>query len=128
MSTSRKLLSWIEIPAIDIKRAKNFYEAVFEIRLNELEIGKGFKMALFQLPDSHLGGALVQNEEFYTPSNTHGPVLYFDANPDLQVFQDRIEPAGGKVTISKRQIAASDGFIAIFEDTEGNRMALYSDN
>jgi predicted enzyme related to lactoylglutathione lyase len=39
---------------------------------------------------------------------------------------DRVEKAGGKVIFPKRQISPERGFMGVFNDTEGNRIALHS--
>ncbi len=126
MSKSGNAISWFELPVTDMDRAKDFYETILDIRLHLMELGEDFRMALFPGGQRLVGGALVWNESWYQPSNTHGPLIYLDANPDLQAVQDRIEGAGGKVTIPKREIGPDQGFMAVFEDTEGNRVALYS--
>ncbi len=85
-------------------------------------------MAIFPSEDTSVSGALVWNEGYYHPSKTHGPLIHFNANPDLQIVQDKIEKAGGWVKIPKREIAPGKGFMAVFEDSEGNRVALHSGN
>ena len=42
----KKLVSWVEIPAKDFKRAVQFYSAVLEIELQEFDCGDE-KMACF---------------------------------------------------------------------------------
>jgi len=49
-----------------------------------------------------------------------------NANPDVQVVLDRIEKAGGKIIVAKTQISPEYGYMAVFIDTEGNRVALHS--
>ncbi len=128
MSESKHVISWFELPVSDMDRAKTFYESIFDIELQLMVLGDNFKMAVFPGGQSVVGGALVWNAEYYKPSSTHGPLLHFNANPDLQIIEDRIEKAGGSVSISKRGIGPGRGFMAVFEDTEGNRVALHSDN
>ena len=128
MSTAKHFINWFELPVFDINRAKSFYEAIFKVELINMDLGDNFKMAVFPGEIESISGALVYNAEWYRPSNTHGPLVYLNGNPDLQVIQDRIEQAGGKVTIPKRQISPDHGYMAVFEDTEGNRVALHSQN
>lgn len=128
MSTSKHAISWFEIPASDIQRAKMFYETILDAKLAFMDMGDEFKMAVFPGDQNSISGALVFNDSWYSPSKTHGPLIYLNANPNLQIVQDRIEAAGGKVTMPKKQIAPEHGFMAVFEDTEGNRVALHSDN
>ena len=46
MSSKTNALNWFEIPATDISRAKSFYENVFEIKMEEMEM-PGMKYAMF---------------------------------------------------------------------------------
>jgi len=125
---NKNTLSWFEIPVKDIKRAKKFYETIFDIKLSGMDMGDEFKMEVFPGDQESVSGALVYNSSWYKPSNTDGPLIYLNGNPDLQIIEDRIEAAGGKVTIPKREISPDHGHMAVFEDTEGNRIALHSDN
>ena len=45
---------------------------------------------------------------------------------DVQNELNRIEAAGGKVLQPKTEISPEHGFMGVFEDTEGNRIALHS--
>ncbi|HET8865202.1 MAG TPA: VOC family protein, partial [Gracilimonas sp.] len=73
-----------------------------------------------------VGGTIIQNGDWYIPSDKKGPLLYLNANPDLIHVLDRVEKAGGKITIPKRQITEENGYMAVIIDSEGNRVALHS--
>jgi predicted enzyme related to lactoylglutathione lyase len=45
---------------------------------------------------------------------------------DLNNELGRVEAAGGKVTKGKTEIGGGHGFMALCLDTEGNRIALHS--
>lgn len=124
MSENTNALNWFEIPATNIERATKFYEAIFDLKLVQMEM-MGMKMAMF--PTSHeggkVGGGLCQSE-MHTPSKT-GSVVYLNANPDLQLVLDRIEKNGGNITMPKTGIG-ENGFMAFFEDSEGNAIGLHS--
>lgn len=122
----KNALNWFEIPATDIDRAKKFYESIFSFEMHELDIGDGLRMALFPAESGSVGGTIIQNEDWYKPSDTKGPLLYLNANPDLQIVLDRVEEAGGTVTIAKRLITEENGYMAVIIDSEGNRVALHS--
>ena len=66
------------------------------------------------------------NEQFYKPSGEHGPLIYLNANPDVQMILDRIGSAGGKILVPKTMISPEHGHMAMFLDTEGNRISLHS--
>lgn len=122
----KNAINWFEIPATDIERAKKFYEAIFSFEMHELDIGDGLRMALFPAESGTVGGTVIQNDDGYKPSDSKGPLLYLNANPDLQVVLDRVEAAGGTVTIPKRLITEENGYMAVIIDSEGNRVALHS--
>lgn len=128
MSDSKHAVSWFELPATDIQRAKTFYETILSVNLAFMDMGDDFKMVVFPGDQNSISGALIYNESWYKPSTTHGPLIYLNANPDLQVIEDRIEAAGGKVTMPKKQISPDHGYMAVFEDSEGNRVALHSNS
>jgi predicted enzyme related to lactoylglutathione lyase len=53
-----------------------------------------------------------------------GPILYLNAGGDLAGMLDRIPQAGGKVLAPATPIGPQ-GQIAIFVDSEGNRLGLH---
>lgn len=128
MKDQMHAINWFEIPASDINRAKAFYEAIFDVELAFMDLGDDFKMAVFPGEMESVSGAVIYNPNFYHPSDSQGPLIYFNGNPDLQIIQDRIESAGGRVSIPKRQISPDHGYMAVFIDSEGNRVALHSQN
>ncbi len=125
MNKNVNAINWFEIPALDIKRAKKFYESIFKIETTELEM-MGMKLAMFPYNSSkgNVGGSLVQSK-IHKPSKT-GVYVYLNANPDLQIILDRIEKAGGKVTMPKTLIDEQSGYMAFLTDTEGNNIGLHS--
>ncbi len=113
---------WFEIPVADFDRGKRFYEQIFQMEIHVLDLGENFKMGYF--PHGGVGGAICWGE-WYKPC-AGGTLVYLDANPDLSEVQNRIEAAGGKILQPKKQISPEYGFMALFEDSEGNRLALHS--
>ncbi len=119
-------ISWFEIPTNDIDRAQKFYETIFDMQMVPLD-NPHIQMRLFPLENMmNVGGSITFNKEFYKPSATDGVVVYLNANPDVQIVLDRIEAAGGKIIIPKTQISPEYGYMAMFIDTEGNRVGLHS--
>jgi predicted enzyme related to lactoylglutathione lyase len=86
----------------------------------------GFNMAFFPTEQGSLGGALCKGE-WYKPSQD-GVVIYFSVNPDLNTALSKVEIAGGKVIMPKKQISEEYGYMGMFIDSEGNRIALHSQN
>jgi len=125
--TFKNAISWFEIPAIDLNRAQKFYETIFNIQMVPLDT-PNFQMRMFPIEDmvNGIGGAISKAEGFYQPSATDGTLVYLNANPDIQNVLDKIEAAGGKIIVPKTQISPEYGYMAVFIDTEGNRVALHS--
>jgi predicted enzyme related to lactoylglutathione lyase len=125
--TFKNAVSWFEIPVTDINRAQKFYEAIFDISMIPMDMPQ-LQMRMFPLTDmmNGVGGSLNLSSGFYTPSEDKGPLVYLNANPDVQIVLDRIEKAGGKIVVPKTQISPEYGYMAVFIDSEGNRVALHS--
>jgi predicted enzyme related to lactoylglutathione lyase len=120
-------ISWFEIPATDLGRAQKFYETIFDTQMTPMDL-PNIKMRMFPIENmmTGVGGALCDSGGFHNPSSTDGPLIYLNANPDVQIVLDRIEAAGGKIIVPKTLITDDIGHMAVFIDTEGNRIALHS--
>lgn len=124
--TFKNAVSWFEIPAVDLNRAQKFYETIFDIEMVPLDMPQ-LQMRLFPTDDPmNVGGAICSSGDFYKPSAESGPLVYLNGNPDVQIILDKIAIAGGTVVIPKTQISPEQGYMAVFLDSEGNRVALHS--
>ena len=119
----KNTINWFEIPATDLDRAIKFYNSVLHTPVQRHPDFPPF-MAFFVGEEMNVGGSIVQHDE-YTPS-TNGILIYFDAGDDMQAVLDRIEPNGGKILQGKTLITEEIGYMALFLDSEGNRIALHS--
>ncbi len=125
MNKDSNAINWFEIPVTDINRAKTFYQTIFGLSdMEEMEM-MGNKMAFLPFEDGNgkVSGALVQGEG-YKPT-MDGALIYLNADPSMEA-SDKIEGAGGKIIMPKTNIGDNIGFMAVFIDSEGNRMALHS--
>ncbi|MCK5401494.1 MAG: VOC family protein [Flavobacteriaceae bacterium] len=122
---NHNMVGWFEIPVTNIERAKTFYDTVFGIRIQIQDFG-GTLMGWFPFAEEKLGasGSLIQNDA-YRPSETKGVLIYFSSE-DVNNEISRVEDAGGKIVQPKTQISPDIGFMALFIDCEGNRIALHS--
>jgi predicted enzyme related to lactoylglutathione lyase len=86
----KNAVSWFEIPSTDLDRAQKFYEAIFNVKLIPMDM-PNLKMRMFPIEDpmNGIGGALCYAEGFYKPSATDGPMVYLNANPDVQNIHPR---------------------------------------
>lgn len=127
MEKNVNVINWFEIPVIDFSRAKKFYETIMDITMGEHKMGP-FNMGFFpyEMGSGKLSGAIVQGEG-YKPSK-EGALIYLNCNPDLSASLSKIESAGGKILAHKTEIAPGLGFTAFFIDSEGNKVALHSQN
>ncbi len=115
---------WIEIPVTNMERAIAFYEKVLDVQIQPVEFG-GLKMGWFpNAGDAHGATGTLIEQESYVPSHEGTMVYFFSEN--VQNELDRIEAAGGKILHPKTQISEEHGYMAVFEDSEGNRVALHS--
>jgi hypothetical protein len=117
------VLNWFEIPVTDMDRAERFYAAVLGAPLTRMPMGP-LLMAFFPMEGDGVGGALVQGPGC-VPS-PHGTQVYLNGGDDLSPFLARVEPAGGRVVIPRTLVRDDIGYFALFEDTEGNRVAFHS--
>ena len=117
-------VNWFEIPVANIDRAKAFYDQVFEINIQMVDLD-GTKMGFFpgDVNKSGATGSLMQHEQ-YTPSYP-GTLIYLSCQ-DLAHELSRVQAAGGKVLQQKTMISPEHGYMGLMEDTEGNRIALHS--
>ena len=119
-------INWFEIPVSDMDRASKFYNTVFGIEVQPMDFGPN-KMGIFaHSQNSGVAGALVEGEG-YEPSEK-GPLLYLNGGEDLSGALAKVEAAGGSVVMPKFQISEQNGYMAIFMDTEGNKLAMHSMN
>lgn len=125
MGADTNALNWFEIAVTDISRAQKFYEKSFDCQMPTMDMD-GMKMAMFPPEGVNISGALVQSS-MHKPSK-QGTIVYLNANPDLQIVLDRIESQGAKTILPKTNIGGENGYMAFFEDTEGNVIGLHSNN
>lgn len=112
---------YFEIPVTDIDRAIKFYKAVFHFDFTKENIDNN-EMALFPFTDDNTGisGALAKGE-IYKPTK-EGVVIYFtteNIDKTLQLATSN----GGQILYPKTDNGI--GLVAEFEDSEGNRIAVF---
>ena len=117
----------MEIAVTDMERAIKFYETVFGFKLERHRMGE-LDMVWFPSIEAAMGssGALVKNDKWYKPT-LDGSLIYFTAfSGDLNNELVKVDGAGGKIYIPRKQISSEVGFMAVVGDTEGNRLAIHS--
>lgn len=115
-------INWFEIPASNFERAVKFYAEVIGENLQPFE-HEQLEVAFFPTKDKSVGGSVTCGEG-YEPS-TSGPLVYLNGGDDLAIPLGRVETADGQIIMPKTSIG-ENGYMAIFMDTEGNRVAFHS--
>lgn len=116
-------VGWFEIPVADIDRAAKFYSAALGFEIAQQE-HFGHKFGFFPMGDCTspgISGALIHSPPV-KPSH-EGTTVYFRF-PALDPVVAQVENSGGKILIPRTQIGMF-GFMAQFEDSEGNRIGLH---
>ncbi len=116
-------VGWFEIYVQDMARAQAFYEAVFSVKLNPLDM-PDIDMMTFPMEQDGAGssGALVKLEEVSSGGNN---VLVYFSCADCANEQQKAVENGGSVIKEKYSIGEY-GFISLVTDTEGNTIGLHS--
>ncbi|OIQ00473.1 MAG: lactoylglutathione lyase [Zetaproteobacteria bacterium CG2_30_46_52] len=116
-------VGWFEIYVDDINRAQDFYEAVFDVKLEKLA-GMDMEMLTFPMNPETYGapGALVKMPGF--PSGGNSVLVYFSC-ADCGVSAEKAKQAGGEIQKAKMSLG-ENGFMALVTDTEGNMLGLHS--
>lgn len=127
MTAQENSINWFEISVTDLNRATSFYEAIFGFTMYREEM-MGMQMAFFpaEMGNGKASGCLCQSD-MHKPSGD-GVKLYLNGNPDLSNALSKVEAAGGKIVMPKTKISDEVGFMAFFVDSEGNTIALHSQN
>ncbi len=114
---SKITASYFEISVADLKRAMDFYGFVFGVDF-EIKNIHGNEFAFFP----GYVGALAKGES-YKPSKD-GARIYFNVKSIDETMKNVLEK-GGKELFPKTS-TGEFGFVAEFEDSEGNCIALSS--
>jgi len=117
------MLNWYEIPAVDFQRAAKFYETILGVKIHAQEMN-GMKVGFLPQEGDSVGGAIMTGPG-QNPSGS-GVTIYFKGGEDLAGPLSRVQPSGGKVIMAKTLVSKQIGHIALFHDTEGNRVGLHS--
>lgn len=121
-----KVISWFEIPALDLSRARAFYETILGVSLQEHIMGP---QALAVFPynrETSTGGTLIKASG-YNPGRD-GSVVYLNAGDQLDAVLSRVAAAGGCIALPRTALPPGMGAYAHILDTEGNRVGLHGTN
>lgn len=117
-------ISWFELPANNFDRAVKFYGLILGENLQLIDHPQ-MKMAFFPTKDNGVGGCVTHGNG--NKPKAEGTLVYLNGGDNLSKPLSKVEKAGGKIIMPKTQIG-ENGFMAVFLDTEGNRVAFHSMN
>jgi predicted enzyme related to lactoylglutathione lyase len=122
----RNAINWFEIPAANFDRAVAFYSAILGAPIHKGEFG-GVPHGFFPADEGGVAGAIIAAATVpgsdANPGHA-GPVLYLNAGGQLEAIVARVEAAGGQVLTPPTPIPPQ-GAVAVFRDSEGNRVGLH---
>ena len=121
----KSYVSIFEIPATDISRAINFYEAILDIKIEKMDMPE-MQMGILPYEGQMVTGVIIKAAG-YKPS-AEGVTIYLNGGDNLQVILDKVEKSGGRILIPKTLHADESGYFATFIDSEGNKLGLHSPN
>ena len=108
-----------EIPADDVKRAKKFYEKALGWKITD-----PWKME-YLLVETKAKGEDGINGGLLARKNPGQPFMNYIEVGSIEASIQKVEKAGGTVAMPKTEIAPGMGWIAAFQDTEGNILGFH---
>jgi predicted enzyme related to lactoylglutathione lyase len=113
---------WFDIPVADLDRSVAFYKGVLAIEIS-IESHEGFSFAVLAHNEGN-GGCLVPKPDEISKSG--GLLLYFNTHGRIREAVQQAVALGGELIDDVHPIGPH-GFRAILRDSEGNRIALHSE-
>lgn len=108
-----------EIPADDVQRAQKFYRRAFGWKISDPWKMDYFLVETRKKGEEGINGGLM-------PRKMPGqPFMNYIAVKSIDASLKKVEAAGGSVCMPKTEIGTGMGWIALFQDTEGNMMGFH---
>lgn len=114
---SKRNVVHIEIPAASVGDAANFYEALFDWKMQHVP---EFNYTMWA-DGGGFGGGFNQASDEYPV----GQVLVYIDSDDIDADLKRVTELGGTVIHPKMEIPGT-GWFGLFKDPTGNLLALYT--
>lgn len=117
------VIIWTDIPVTDLPRAMKFYEKVTGVKVVQFPGMDG--IAVIGSPGESEGPPMMSADLYVggKPSKD-GPTIYLNTHGDMDGMLARVVEAGGTISQDKGFMGPMIGWIAMFIDTEGNRIGL----
>jgi predicted enzyme related to lactoylglutathione lyase len=115
-------ITWFDVPVTDLDRAIRFYSAVLGSPVTKEQTGS-IPTGILPTPDGGKMGCLVSGNQ--AKPSLNGVMVWFDVEGHLKESVAAAMENGGKILGDIHAIGGF-GFRAEVQDSEGNRIALYS--
>lgn len=102
------IVTWFEVPALDIDRAVSFYETVFGYEMQRHDHAD-CQQTFFPFDQSGVAGALICGLGMKPCAD--GVIVFLDAGRDLRGPLSRVEASGGRI-VKPRTNIGEHGFIS----------------
>lgn len=121
----QSVLVWGEIAVADMDRAVAFYQQHLGLTFKH-ESMEGLQMAIVEQQDAHGAGAALVKCDMMTPS-MQGSLVYLHLGKPVSEAVAKLEQGGVEILLPAMPIKDGEcGHIAIFKDSEGNKVGLWS--
>ena len=119
-----------EIPADNVERAKKFYEKIFGWQIDKFPLPGGDYFIVRTTPvDEKMmptkPGAI--NGGMMKRKNPGQPFMNYINVESIDKMLKIIEANDGRICLPKQEIGKNMGWLAAFQDTEGNLMGLHQE-
>lgn len=108
-----------EIPADDVARAQQFYRKALGWKISDPWKMNYFLVETKRKGEEGINGGMMQRKE------ARQPFMNYIAVRSIDIALKKVEAAGGTVCMPKTEIAPGMGWIAAFQDTEGNLLGFH---
>jgi len=108
-----------EIPADDVQRAQKFYKAAFGWKISDPWKMDYFLVETKRKGEEGINGGLMRRKQ---PGQ---PFMNYISVKSIESSLKKVRQAGGSICMPKTEIGQGMGWIAAFQDTEGNLMGFH---
>ncbi|MBC8385529.1 MAG: VOC family protein [Candidatus Cloacimonetes bacterium] len=109
-------IEWIEIPAPDLEKAKEFYSAIFGWKISE------YSPDYLIFESGNMNGGMYKNRQ---PSDNG--ICFSITVQSIEETLNKIVKLGGQLVKEKYKIGKGLGFYASFSDPNGNVLELWAE-
>ena len=119
-----------EIPVDNVERAKKFYEKTFGWQIDKFPLPDGdyfivrtteVDKKMMPIKPGAINGGMMKRK------NPGQPFMNYISVESIDKMLKVIEAGGGRICLPKQEIGKGIGWIAAFQDTEGNLVGLHQE-